>query len=503
MKVAVIGVLGGYLIKAGDPAGGRNLIEQSRRAALALPNADARAFALRGIMRSLAEAGEIEQELELARESMPKAQQAILVEILDGLADDDHTAGWLDFGGISIKIGTPSLRPKDPARARAVLPKVAAAARASGDVEGAGADAGGHRPPPGPRRRLSRRLATARSIPELRRSDFPGPSDGFFDAVKPVALALIAGWQAKAGDPSAAASTLGEAEALARAITAEDQKLIAQIAIAQKQVACGRQGAARAVVAEAIPLALAQPEPRRSRVLTMLADAQVQAGDADGALRTVDAIRDFPGLEKARALQALMRRHEESGDTAAAEALMRRAVAILEAKAPEKPLPGKVMTFNRLQPRHLHRLRPRADPGARHIPAQAGAPGPPRPRGEVEAAIREAKAGPPEGRDFALSQLVGSLARNGDAGPRHGPRRVDPVPRRPMQAVVGSRGPYRSVRRRNDAGRDRSSPCRDRGAAPDARPVAPAGPGACIVAGSASKIATGVRRSPHSEGGDL
>ena len=34
MKVAVIGALGGYLIKAGDAAGGRELIEQARRAAL-------------------------------------------------------------------------------------------------------------------------------------------------------------------------------------------------------------------------------------------------------------------------------------------------------------------------------------------------------------------------------------------------------------------------------------------------------------------------------------
>ena len=135
----------------------------------------------------------------------------------------------------------------------------------------------------------------------MRRSDFPGPSDGFYDAVKPVTFVLIAGMQAEAGNRSAATATLGEAESLARSITSEDQKLIAQIAIAKKGVACGRRDSARAIVAEAIPLALSQPEPRRSRVLTMIAEAQVQTDDANAALRTIEAIRDYPGLEKARA----------------------------------------------------------------------------------------------------------------------------------------------------------------------------------------------------------
>ena len=200
MKTAVVGVLGGYLIKAGDPAGGRDLIGRARRAALELKNARARAFALRGVMKALSEAGEIDEQLAVAHEATPRAQEAVVGEILEGLTEDDQTGGWLDPGGITIKIGTPSLRPKDPARARAALPKVAAVARASdgpkvqartlatvahlqaraGDVPGA--------------------LATARSIPDVKRSDFPGPSDGFYDAVKPVTFALIAGRQAEAGD---------------------------------------------------------------------------------------------------------------------------------------------------------------------------------------------------------------------------------------------------------------------------------------------------------------
>src|SRR5262249_50286383 len=132
-------------------------------------------------------------------------------------------------------------------------------------------------------------LATARSIPELKRSDFPGPSDGFYDAIKPATFALIAAAQAEAGDRAAAAVTLDQADALARAVAADDQKLIARIVIAQKNVACGRRDVAKAVIAEAIALALTQAEPRRSRVLAMLAEVQSSADDADGALRTIEA----------------------------------------------------------------------------------------------------------------------------------------------------------------------------------------------------------------------
>jgi tetratricopeptide (TPR) repeat protein len=414
MKTAVIGILGGYLIKAGDPAGGRDLIGQARRAALELTNAEARAFALRGMMKALSEAGEIDQQLALAREATPRAQQAILGEVLDGLANDDHTAGWLDFGGISIKIGTPSLAPKDPARARVALPKVAAAARASGDVKVQArtlatiahlqARAGDF---PGA-------LGTARSIPELKRSDFPGPSDGFYDAVRPVAFALIAGRQAEAGDRPAAAATLAEAEGLARAIAAEDQKLVAQIVIAQKQAACGRRDAARAVIAEAVPLALSQPEPRRSRALTMLSEAQASADDADGALKTIGAIRAYPGLEKARALSSLARRFEEAGDAKRSDELLRRATASLEWRGPERPLPGKVMMLDGIGRDTFIdcdlELRPEMTAFHRRLMLQGFRTR----RGEVDAAIREAMAVPPPGRDFALSQLVGNVARNGD-----------------------------------------------------------------------------------------
>ena len=118
--------LGGFLIKAGDPAGGRDLIERARRAALALTNDQARAFVLRGVMKALLRGRRDRRALAVVREMTPRAQEAVVGEILDGLAEDDHRGGWLDLGGIAIKIGNPSLRPKDPAAARAVLPKIAA-----------------------------------------------------------------------------------------------------------------------------------------------------------------------------------------------------------------------------------------------------------------------------------------------------------------------------------------------------------------------------------------
>jgi beta-lactamase regulating signal transducer with metallopeptidase domain len=414
MKVAVIGALGGYLIKAGDPGGGRDLIEQSRRAALALPNPEARAFALRGLMRELSAAGDIDQELALAREVTPRAQQAILGEILDGLADDDHTGGWLDFGGVNIKIGTPSLRPKDPARARAALPKVATAVRASDDAKAQTrtlaiiahlqARAGD----------IPGALATARSIPELKRSDFPGPSDGFYDAVKPVVFALIAGRQAEAGDRPGAAATLAEAEGLARAVAAEDQKLVAQIAIARKQTECGRPEAAKAIIAEATPLALTQPEPRRSRVLTMLAEAQAQAGDEAAALHTIDAIRNYPGLEKARALQVLARRREEAGDANVSNAMLRRAAACLESKAPAKPLPGPVMKLTAIGRDTFIDFDLELDPNMVPFQRSSMIEDIRIKLGDVAGAVRAARALPPPRRDYAVARVVGNLARRGD-----------------------------------------------------------------------------------------
>ena len=409
------GFFGRCLIKAGDPEGGRKLIDQSRRVILELPEGKMRSFALSRLAWTLADAGEIDEALAMIRRMPPLTQQEALSEILGGYATTDHNrVAWFDPSGIAIKIGQPSLGVKDAAAARAALPKIANAAMASNDARvqartlaivvhlqaRAGDTAGA--------------LATARSIPDLKRSDYPGPSDGFYDAVKPVAIALIAGVQAENGDRTVATVTLGEAESLARSIASPDQRLIAQIAIAQKWTACGRPDAAKAVVAEELPLALSQPEPRRSRVLAMFADAQTQAGDPAGALSTIDAIREYPGLEKARALSMVSRRYEDSGDATAATAARCRMVACLEARAPEAPLPGKVMNLEAIGRDTFIDYDLELHPGMIKFQREGMLRSALTNLGDFDAVIRAIRALPPERRALAESQVVSDLTHRGE-----------------------------------------------------------------------------------------
>ena len=168
----------------------------------------------------------------------------------------------------------------------------------------------------------------------------------------------------------------------------------------------------------------------------MLADAQAAGRRRRRRLHTIDAIRDYPGLEKARALQVLARRHEETGDAATSEGLMRRAVAVLEAKAPEKPLPGKVMTLNAFGRDTFIDFDLELEPGLRMSIADVMLQGIRSRGGEVEAAIREARAVPPPARRFrpvAARRQPGPQRR---PRPRDGPRRVDRVPGARLQAFV-------------------------------------------------------------------
>src|SRR5262249_36210274 len=122
------------------------------------------------------------------------------------------------------------------------------------------------------------------------------------------------------------------------------------------------------------------------------------------------------GLEKARALSTLARRFEETGEAKRSDELLRRATAALEVKGPEKPLPGPVMTLNAIGHDTFIdydlELRPEQTGFHRNLMLQSYHTR----RGDVDAAIRDAKAAPAPRRDFALSQLVGSLVRNGDLG---------------------------------------------------------------------------------------
>ena len=96
---------------------------------------------------------------------------------------------------------------------------------------------------------------------------------------------------------------LRQAIALAWAIETADQKIVAEIVITQKHIECGDRDGARDLLKEAIPFALIQAEPLRSRSLAMFVECQVKAGDADGAIETAAAIRDYPGARKAQGLE--------------------------------------------------------------------------------------------------------------------------------------------------------------------------------------------------------
>lgn len=408
------GVIGGYMIRAGEQAGGRELIDRARRDAMAMTDVRARSSALSKLVRALADAREIDRALALARELSPKQQQSAFATVLDTLSDDDHTGPWFDPVGINIKIVDRWRTPKDPAATRGALPKIAEAARASSSIKVQARVLGIIAHLQARAGDIPGALATARSIPALRRADFPGPSDGFYDAVKPVALAMIASVQAAAGNRAGASTTLGEAEAIARPITADDQKLIAMGVIAMQRAELGQADAVRAIVGRCRTLAIAQAEPRRSRVLLMLAAARIKAGDEPGALELIDAIRDYPGLEKARGLTTVAEHREKAGDMRGANEVRQRAVACLEAKAPEKPRMGKVSNLNaigrdtfidfdlELAPGfvNFHRdwmlddLRVRA--------------------GDLDGAIRSARALPAPKRDAALTRIAGDLANRGD-----------------------------------------------------------------------------------------
>ena len=115
-KAAFLGAFGGYLIRAGDPEGGRVLIERARQAALALPDPKARAFTLPILAGDLFEAGRVDEALAIFREMEPQAQTAAIRRMMSELASDP-TGPAFDLSGIILNIGDPWLVPKDPARA--------------------------------------------------------------------------------------------------------------------------------------------------------------------------------------------------------------------------------------------------------------------------------------------------------------------------------------------------------------------------------------------------
>ena len=344
LKPMALAMIGSKLHQAGDAAGGRDVIEQAQRDALALTPAWEKERALSHLAQSMVEIGDIDRAVALVLTLGKHGKPAALQRIVESFADDDFHGAWDESSGIKIVIGGDAMKVKDRIATRQAMPKIAQAVRRMDDkllqvrtlsmianLQAQAGDFAGAR-------------QTADSIPNIKRADFPGPSDGFYDAIKPATLAINARVQHESGDKPGATEGFRHAIVLSRAVETADQKLIAQIFITQKQLECGDREGGSALVQEAIPVALNQSEPARSRSLSMLVESQAKAGDPNGAVRTIREIREYPGLEKRRALGSLANFYEKAGDHTTATAFLRQELQLAEAKAPkDAPKPeGKV-----------------------------------------------------------------------------------------------------------------------------------------------------------------
>ena len=323
-----------YLHKAGDIPGARAVIEQARRLASDLPEQPEKQGVLAHITRAMAETGDFDGALQLAGSLDERGRQSAIQRIVDSFTEQESGEGWLPAGGIKITIGASMLKLKDRDAARIALPKLVQAAvlirdqlirtRTLSTLAHLQAKAGD----------FVEAIRTAESIPTIKRTDFPGPSDGFYDAIKPSTLAIIAQLQFEAGEKTGASERLLQAMTLSHTIEAADQKLVSQIVIIRKQVECYEFEAARALLRDAISLARRQPEPLRSRGLAMLSRSQITTGDLTGAQETIRSIREYPGLEKVNALYGVAEWYEGKGDQAGAKSVYHEALRCIQTKMP-------------------------------------------------------------------------------------------------------------------------------------------------------------------------
>jgi beta-lactamase regulating signal transducer with metallopeptidase domain/tetratricopeptide (TPR) repeat protein len=332
LRPLVSAAFASLLARAGDPRQARSLAIRAEQESQLLAGKE-RARARRSAARALAECGELDLAFPILKEQAPKARESAAIEILDGFQeyDPDELTGWLDPAGFKILIGTRGTKPKGPPGGLAALAArfrdlddAKVKARSLSTIALLLAKAGQH----------GAALTATESIPALSRRDDPGPSDGFYDSVKPGTFALIAASMARAGDQPGAARAFGRSAALTRAIDSPAERLIALIVLAGAYADTQDRPAAAAVVREGVELAKVLPEPRRSRGLVMLIRAQARAGDPAGAVPTINSLREYPGVEKSQALMGLAHAFQKAGDEAAARAMASEA---MECTKPQKP----------------------------------------------------------------------------------------------------------------------------------------------------------------------
>jgi tetratricopeptide (TPR) repeat protein len=418
-KPIMLARIAGCCCKAGDPAGAREAIKEARSAANVLPAEKGEEGPLPSIAQAMVEIGDLDESMALLRTLKKSDRQSAIMRIINSLADDNFKGPWYDPGGIKIVIGAEMMKVKDPAMAKHLLSKLARAVHESDDrlaqarllskIASLQADVGD----------FVGARATADSIPIVKRSDFPGPSDGFYDAIKPSILAMIAQHQFHAGDKAGASECLRQAIAQAWAIETADQKIVAEIVMAQKHIECGDLGGASDLLKEAIPYTLTQAEPLRSRGLAMFVECQVKAVDLEGAAQTAAAIRDYPGAEKRRALGSLATWYDKAGDQATARTLWQQCLRIAEAKAPANmpaaALPAQAGKFKAqlsFSARSFIDYEHEADP--RMIDNETVSIFLHALIGDLEGALRMARAIQGPMRNVLLSNLAGHTARNGD-----------------------------------------------------------------------------------------
>jgi len=416
LKPMALAEIGNGLHKAGDLAGARNVLEQARKAVSELTKPEDKEGAMPYVARAMAEIGGMDEALKLTRTLGKRGQLDAMRMIVESFADDDYHGPWDDPGGVKIVIGAESMKVKDRAATRQAMPKIAQAVRDTGNtilqvralsmianLQAKAGDFAGAR-------------QTADSIPNIKRKGFPGPSDGFYDAIKPATLAVNARLQAEAGDKAGASEGFRHAISLSRAIETADQKMVAQIVIVQKQIECGENGGARALLGEAIPFALGLTEPVRSRGLAMLVESQAKAGDVTGAAQTTKAIRDYPGAEKRRALGTIADWYEKVGDDATAQLVLRQILQNAAAKAQENDpsLRGKIKSPQAYAARSFVDFEYELDPKLVAHQKQVASIFLRARLGDSEGALRMARAMPGGMRNVVMSNLAGALARKGD-----------------------------------------------------------------------------------------
>ncbi len=413
-KLLALGYVAGRLFKAGDMGGARDAIAQARRIGVELPESREKRRGMIYIAESLCEIGDVDEAISMSRSFGESGLQSALKSIALSYCDEPYPDG-LDPVPIRITVGAESWPIRDQAAARRDLPKIAQAVRQTGTrlfqartlaliahLQAKAGDFGGS-------------LQTVETIPNVVRKDFPGPVDGQYDAIKPIILAMIAHSQAEIGDMAGARQTIFQALSLARTIETVDQKLVALVVIARKQIDCGEQVLARTLIDEAFAFALTQPEPRRSRCLAMLSETDVKAGDVAGATGILEAIRDNPGFEKQRALQIVADWHQKHGDQTAAQTFYRRALQLTLMDRPEnaKPLANKPQGGMAISAISFVDPDVEVDPRLAEILAQRDSMLLRVRLGDSEGAIRQAQAMPDPLRNGALSNLAETLAHHG------------------------------------------------------------------------------------------